>query len=108
MTASSIRNQLYKGAHHMTRPQPTWRSLLFVPVTSERFVAKAHTRGADAIILDLEDSILPAHKAAARAALPAAVPRVARGGADIVVRINGRSTSRSPISPRPSCPAWPP
>src|SRR6266481_5372955 len=76
------------GAHQMTRPQPTWRSLLFVPVTSERFVAKAHTRGADAIILDLEDSLLPAHKAAARAALPAAVPRVAQGGADVVVRIN--------------------
>jgi citrate lyase subunit beta/citryl-CoA lyase len=72
----------------MTRPQPTWRSLLFVPVTSERFVSKAHTRGADAIILDLEDSILPAHKAAARAALPATVPRVAQGGADVVVRIN--------------------
>ena len=62
----------------MTRLQPAWRSLLFVPVTSERFLAKAHTRGADAIILDLEDSILPANKAAARAALPAAVPRVAQ------------------------------
>lgn len=72
----------------MTRPQPAWRSLLFVPVTAERFVSKAHTRGADAIILDLEDSILPDHKEAARAALPAAVPRVAQRGADIVVRIN--------------------
>src|SRR5258708_2456821 len=72
----------------MTRPQPTWRSLLFVPVTSERFLSKAHTRGADAIILDLEDSILPGHTAAARAALPAAVPRVAQNGADVVVRIN--------------------
>lgn len=72
----------------MIRPQPAWRSLLFVPVTAERFVSKAHTREADAIILDLEDSILPDHKAAARAALPAAVPRVAQGGADVVVRIN--------------------
>src|SRR5260370_16222858 len=72
----------------MTRPKPTWRSLLFVAVTSERFVSKAHTRRADAIILDLEDSILPAHKSAARAALPAAMPRVAGGGADVVVRIN--------------------
>ena len=70
------------------RPQPNWRSLLFVPVTAERFVAKAHTRGADAIILDLEDSILPAHKDAARSALAAAVPRVAQSGADVVVRIN--------------------
>ncbi len=70
------------------RPQPNWRSLLFVPVTAERFVEKAHTRGADAIILDLEDSILPAHKDAARSALAAAVPRVAQSGADVVVRIN--------------------
>src|SRR5215468_669718 len=70
------------------RAQPAWRSLLFVPVLSERFLSKAHTRGADAIILDLEDSILPTHKDAARAALPAAVPRVAQGGADVVVRIN--------------------
>ncbi|WP_431280903.1 HpcH/HpaI aldolase/citrate lyase family protein [Humitalea sp. 24SJ18S-53] len=67
---------------------PAWRSLLFVPVTAERFLAKAHTRGADGIILDLEDAILPEHKAAARAAVAAAVPRVAQGGADVVVRIN--------------------
>ena len=77
----------------MTQPLPTWRSLLFVPVLAERFVAKAHTRGADALILDLEDSIVPANKAAARAAVAAAVPRVAQGGpegrgADVVVRIN--------------------
>jgi citrate lyase subunit beta/citryl-CoA lyase len=72
----------------VTEVQPSWRSLLFVPVLQERFLAKAHTRGADAIILDLEDSILPTHKAAARAALPAAVPRVAQAGADVVVRIN--------------------
>lgn len=72
----------------MYRPLPSWRSLLFVPVTSERFLAKAHTRGADALILDLEDSVLPAHKAEARSALAAAVPRVAQGGAGVVVRIN--------------------
>src|SRR5260221_2500122 len=72
----------------MTRPLPAWRSLLFVPVLSERFLAKAHTRGADALILDLEDSIIPANKEAARRALAAAVPRVAQDGADVVVRIN--------------------
>lgn len=72
----------------MFRPQPNWRSLMFVPVLAERFVAKAHTRGADAIILDLEDSIIPANKAAAREAVAAAVPRVSQGGADVVVRIN--------------------
>lgn len=34
----------------MTRPLPNWRSLLFVPVLAERFLAKAHTHGAYAII----------------------------------------------------------
>jgi citrate lyase subunit beta/citryl-CoA lyase len=72
----------------MTRQQPTWRSLLFVPVTAERFIAKAHTRGADGIILDLEDAILPVHKAEARAAIAAAVPRVSQGDTDVIVRIN--------------------
>ena len=67
---------------------PNWRSLLFVPVTAERFVAKAHTRGADVIILDLEDSIPPAEKDMARAALPAAAAVVGQGGAEIAVRIN--------------------
>ncbi len=67
---------------------PTWRSLLFVPVTAERFVAKAHTRGADVIILDLEDSVAPAEKDAARAALPAAAAQVGQAGAEVCVRIN--------------------
>ena len=71
-----------------SRPQPNWRSLMFVPVLAERFIAKAHTRGADALILDLEDSIIPSKKAEARAAIAAAVPRVAQNGADVVVRIN--------------------
>ena len=64
------------------------RSLLYVPVSSERFVAKAHERGADAIILDLEDAVAPARKAAARAALGAAVASVGRRGAAVFVRIN--------------------
>lgn len=71
-----------------SHPTPNWRSLMFVPVLAERFIAKAHTRGADALILDLEDSIIPAKKAEARAAIAAAVPRVAQDGADVVVRIN--------------------
>ena len=51
----------------MTRPAPaTWRSLMFVPATGEKFVAKAHARGADVVILDLEDSIPPGEKQAAR------------------------------------------
>lgn len=43
------------------------RSLLFVPGDSERKFARAQTSGADALILDLEDSVAPSQKAAARA-----------------------------------------
>jgi citrate lyase subunit beta/citryl-CoA lyase len=67
---------------------PNWRSLLFVPVTAERFVARAHTRGADVVILDLEDSIPPAGKEAARAALPAAAAALHAEGQALAVRIN--------------------
>jgi citrate lyase subunit beta/citryl-CoA lyase len=77
----------------MTRKLPNWRSLLYVPTNRESFVARAHTRGADAIILDLEDAIAPGEKAAARGLLAAAVPRVRQPGpdgrgADVVVRVN--------------------
>jgi citrate lyase subunit beta/citryl-CoA lyase len=42
------------------------RSLLFVPGDSERKFAKATGVGADALILDLEDSVAPPQKSAAR------------------------------------------
>ncbi len=64
------------------------RSLLYVPVSSERFLARAHERAADAIILDLEDAVAPARKDAARARLGEAVAMVARSGATVFVRIN--------------------
>jgi citrate lyase subunit beta/citryl-CoA lyase len=43
------------------------RSLLFVPGDSERKIARARDCGADALILDLEDSVAPSEKANARA-----------------------------------------
>jgi len=67
---------------------PVWRSMMFVPVNVDKFVASAHARGADVIILDLEDSILPKDKERARTLVAAAAPQVARSGADVVVRIN--------------------
>lgn len=42
------------------------RSLLFVPADSERKIARALESGADVVILDLEDSVAPANKPAAR------------------------------------------
>ena len=70
------------------RELPVWRSMLFVPVTVRKFVDGAAKRGADAIILDLEDSVPAAEKPRARSLLQEAAEIVARGGADVVVRIN--------------------
>ena len=66
----------------------TVRSALFVPLADERFLARAHERGADALLLDLEDSVPPAQKAEARARLPEAARRLAVAGATVMVRVN--------------------
>jgi citrate lyase subunit beta/citryl-CoA lyase len=67
---------------------PNWRSLLFVPITREKFVATAHTRGADAIILDLEDSVPEEGKQRGRELIAAAASEVGKAGAEVLVRIN--------------------
>ena len=72
----------------MPKNLPIWRSMLFVPVIIERFVAKAARRGADAIILDLEDSIPPSEKARARALIADAAKLAGANGADVLVRVN--------------------
>lgn len=72
----------------MSQELPVWRSLMYVPVNVEKFVDKAHTRGADCIQLDLEDSVPASEKARARTLVEKAAARVRRGGADVVVRIN--------------------
>ena len=64
------------------------RSKLFVPVNRPRFVEKAWTRGADCIILDLEDAVAPADKDSARKMVKDVIPVVNKGGADVQVRIN--------------------
>jgi citrate lyase subunit beta / citryl-CoA lyase len=73
---------------HMQIELPAWRSLLFVPIVREKFVASAHRRGADGIILDLEDSVPEAAKERARGLVPTAAREVAKGGSDVLVRIN--------------------
>jgi citrate lyase subunit beta / citryl-CoA lyase len=76
------------SVQNIKEPPLRIRSLLYVPASSERFLAKAHERGADAIILDLEDAVAPAQKDAARARLGEAVAMVRRSGAAVFVRIN--------------------
>lgn len=73
----------------MRRPTPpVWRSILYVPGNVPKFIDKAHERGADCVLVDLEDSVQPAQKPEARAMLPETMKKVARGGADVAVRIN--------------------
>ena len=67
------------------------RSWLFVPGDSDRKLARAEAAGADALILDLEDSVAPAAKQAARAkvaAYLAARPVSVRASGKIWVRVN--------------------
>ncbi len=64
------------------------RSLLFAPGDSERKAAKALASDADAVILDLEDSVAPGQKDAARGMVAAMLP-VERPA---VVRVNPRGT----------------
>ena len=65
-----------------------WRSMLYVPVTNEKFIKSAHERGADVIKIDLEDSVAMAEKQRARTLVRSAAKSVAKGGADVLVRIN--------------------
>ena len=62
------------------------RSWLFVPADSERKIAKALDSEADALIFDLEDSVTPTQKAAARDVLKHLPPR--SDGPQWWVRIN--------------------
>ncbi len=64
------------------------RSLLILPVNVPRFVEKAHLRGADAIVLDLEDAVPPGEKANARKLVKQSIDIAGRGGADVFVRVN--------------------
>ena len=64
------------------------RSTLILPVNIPRFVDKAHLRGADAIMLDLEDAVPAQEKGPARKLVAETIPRVARGGAEVFVRVN--------------------
>ncbi len=84
------------------------RSFLFVPADSERKLARGPESGADALILDLEDSVVPANRPTARTpgarvfSMRPARPAFAAGCGST----RWRAVSRSTISPRP-CPASP-
>lgn len=68
------------------------RSLLFVPGDSERKFAKATSSGADALILDLEDSVAPEKKSGARGFVAALLAAGEQRDFQFFVRINALDT----------------
>ena len=59
-----------------------------MPANNKKFLAKAQSRGADAVILDLEDSVAPEDKSKAREICESVIQKLVNGPSDILVRIN--------------------
>ncbi len=79
----------------VTRPAPPpsprdrfRRSRLYLPGTQPKLMLNAGLHGPDAVILDLEDSVAPAEKDAARCLVRNALRSVDFGAAELMVRIN--------------------
>ena len=60
-----------------------WRSMLYVPSNNKKFLTKISQRGADAIILDLEDSVPLDQKNTARLGLASIINRLINQKSDI-------------------------
>lgn len=69
------------------------RSVLYMPGSSARAIEKARTLPVDCIVLDLEDSVAPEAKAAARMQASEAVKAGGFGAREVIVRINGLDTA---------------
>ena len=73
------------GEQAMIRPR---RSLLYMPGSNARALEKARNLPADGFILDLEDSVAPEAKAAARDQIAQAVAARNFGNREVLIRIN--------------------
>jgi citrate lyase subunit beta/citryl-CoA lyase len=69
------------------------RSVLYLPASNERALAKARSIPCDALILDLEDAVAPDAKPAARDAACEAVAGGAYGARELTIRVNGAETA---------------
>jgi len=68
------------------------RSVLYMPASNARAMAKARTLDCDAVALDLEDAVAPEAKVDARAALVAEAQAGGFGHRRLIARINALST----------------
>jgi len=69
------------------------RSVLYMPGANERALEKAKSLPADSLILDLEDSVAPEAKSAARDNVCAAVKNGGYGRRELVIRVNAVETA---------------
>jgi citrate lyase subunit beta/citryl-CoA lyase len=83
------------------------RSWLFVPADSEKKIAKALGGEADAIILDLEDSVTEANKPAARGMVASALDESRDTKAQLWVRINPLDSGLAEADLAAIIGAWP-
>jgi len=72
----------------MTRPLHPRRSALYMPGSNGRALAKASDLPADCLIMDLEDSVAPEARVAARAEIARALQAGGYGRREVVVRVN--------------------
>jgi len=80
-------------AAHAGDHSPSARSWLFVPGDSERKLERAAAAGADALILDLEDSVAPARLAVAREMVLERLRGRGASGPQLWVRVNAPGSS---------------
>lgn len=73
------------------------RSRLIMPANTRKFVEKAYLRNADAIVLDLEDSVPQSEKVATRALIKELIPIAAKGGSDVLIRVNNTELLKGDI-----------
>jgi citrate lyase subunit beta/citryl-CoA lyase len=76
----------------MRRQAKKRRSMLYIPGNNAAMIQQGGVYGADCLLLDLEDSISPAEKDAARILLKHTIPAVDFYGAEVVVRVNHQDT----------------
>ena len=76
------------GTQDATQRDRFRRSRLYLPGNEPKFMLNAGLHGPDAVILDLEDSVAPAEKDAARILVRNALRSVDFHGAERMVRIN--------------------
>ena len=81
-----------EGAQFVIEARPR-RSVLYLPGSNARAIEKARTLSCDVVVLDLEDSVAPEAKIAARALACEAVRMGGFGSRELVIRVNGLDTA---------------